>query len=123
MKSFTNIFIWGIFLTSVACDVKETIPKPKNLIPEETYVNIMLELHILDSWVFTSTDSTFSDSITTKLFDFYNIDKQQFISSHTYYQSQIDGQISRIDSALKLLRSEQILHDPSLENQTGPRVE
>ena len=116
MKAFSFIVILGFFLAFTTCDDKEIIPKPKNLLSEETYINLLLELQILDSWVFTSTDSTFSDSLTNELFDFYNIDKDLFISSHTYYQSQLNGQIGRIDSALNILKTEQNLHNPNYDD-------
>ncbi|GAB5409409.1 MAG: hypothetical protein BalsKO_17740 [Balneolaceae bacterium] len=105
-RSLTFLFIIFILFAS-ACDKSEVIPKPEFLIPEDTYVKLMVELQLFDALVYTSEDSSYTDSLKEVLFNHYMISEEQFKESNTYYQSKPDEHIARIDSALKAIKTEQ----------------
>lgn len=108
---FVSVLIFSLF----GCGDKEAVPKPDNLIDEETYVKLMVELQLLDAWIFTSEEISDPDSIKLELFKYYNTTEESFGLSNAYYQSKPEEHVARIDSALKLLEKEQQLNQSSRE--------
>ncbi len=94
-------------ISGLGCGEKEVVPKPKNLIPEDTYISLVVEIQLLDALSYTSEDSTFVDSIQKELFKHYEFSEDDFRESNAYYQSKIEDHIVRIDSALKAIEREQ----------------
>lgn len=108
------VFLVGIlFLITSGCEQEKTVPKPEDLLSEETYISFITELQLLDALVYTSEDSTYTDSLEKELFKHYNITEKQFLESNAYYQSNVEEQISRIDSVLKTIEKEQEKLDQS----------
>lgn len=80
---------------------------PPDLIKEDTYINLMVEMQlvkILQESV--PPDSNVTDSLIPKVFEKYNVTKEQFKRSHNYYQQQISAQQRRIDEAIERLRKD-----------------
>lgn len=106
MSRIAIILICLVFGVLLACEEKEVIPKPESLLPEDTYISIIVELQLLDALTFTNADSSFTDSIRVELFKYYEISEAQFIESNSYYQSNVGTHIARIDSAIKAIKAE-----------------
>lgn len=110
-----------LFFCFTGCREEGIVPKPKNLIDEETYITLMVELQLLDAWVFTSEEISNPDSMKQELFGYYNTTQELFEKSNAYYQSKPEEHVSRIDSALKILEKEQQLNQSSREVSPSDR--
>lgn len=109
---FVSVFLFSLF----GCGDEEIVPEPDNLIDEETYVKLIVELQLLDAWVFTSEEISNPDSIKLELFKYYNTTEELFDLSNTFYQSKPEGHVARIDSAKKILEDElRLNHSPLKE--------
>ncbi len=118
MQKWLPVLFNFLLILFAGCDEKELVPKPENLIPEETYVKVITELQLLDSWVYTNEQVTNPDSIMLQMFAFYEISEEQFEQSHTYYQSKPENHNARIDSALSILEKEQERLNQSSEGES-----
>ncbi|RNC85913.1 MAG: DUF4296 domain-containing protein [Balneola sp.] len=96
-----------LFAVALACVEQEQVPLPDDLIEEGTYIQLLVELQLLDAIAFTSSDSLDLDTLMSELFLYYNIEEEQFLNSHKYYQSRSDEHIARLDSALNIIKKEQ----------------
>tara|TARA_R110000868_G_scaffold37111_14_gene131636 strand:+ start:47958 stop:48317 length:360 start_codon:yes stop_codon:yes gene_type:complete len=113
MNRFSVLLIWVVLFFFGGCEEEELFIKPENLIPEETYIFLMVELQLMDALVYTSDDSTYTDSLYDALLEHYKISEDQFVASNKYYQHNVDNHIERIDSALKAIEREQKLLNQS----------
>lgn len=118
MQKWFQVLFFFLLIFFAGCNEKELVPKPENLIPEETYVKVITELQLLDSWVYTNEEVTNPDSIMLEIFAFYEISEEQFEQSHAYYQSQPENHNARIDSALSILEKEQERLNQSSEGES-----
>ena len=107
MQRSTLLLLGITCLTLTYCKENGVIPKPKHLVNEEVYLKILVELQLLDAWVYAVEDSE-PDSLKKVIFEYYNVIEEHFRRSHIYYQSNVDEHIIRIDSALKALEKEKI---------------
>lgn len=88
---------------------KEENPKPEKLIPEDTYINLLVELQLLESYrSSTPEDSTSIDSLKSIVFTKYDATQEQFVESHRYYQKQVKPQKERISKAIDRLREKMV---------------
>ncbi len=99
-------FIILLFL-GLGCGNQEQIPRPDDLIEEGIYIQLLVELQLLDAIAFTSSDSLNLDSLMNEVYIHYDIEEDRFLSSHKYYQSKPDEHAARLDSALNILKREQ----------------
>lgn len=111
-KFTSNIFsFWFEILLAAlifsACVGPEKIPKPKNLIPEEKYIDLMVEIQHIITYRNANPDSSDADSLKLVVFEKYDVTNEQYVASHHYYQRQVDQQIKRVDEALKKLKTEE----------------
>lgn len=94
------IFVITVLLS--ACNKKQLMPKPNNLIPYDKMVNVMAESYVIESMVYyLSPDSdkvTITRSLYSNLFNKYNISNDQFRTSIKYY-------LAEKSSADKILKS------------------
>lgn len=95
-----------VFVISYSCVGPEEIPKPKNLLPEDTYIDLLVEVQHVITYINAYPDSVNSDSLTLLVYDKYQVTEEEFLSSHEYYQKQVKEQVERIDEALLRLRTE-----------------
>lgn len=106
-KFVVLLFIWGVislpFITG--CDGSET--QPDNLIQENTYIDILVELQLIRTHHNAMPDSIDADSLKQLVYEKYQIDEEQFVSSHQFYQKQVKEQLNRTDEAIKRLENEQ----------------
>lgn len=98
----TLIAIFAITVLISACNKKQLMPKPNNLIPYDKMVNVMAESYVIESMVYyLSPDSdkvTITRSLYSNLFNKYNITNDQFRTSIKYY-------LAEKSSADKILKS------------------
>jgi len=101
MRRFFIVFML-LCVTLSGCNKKQLMPKPNNLIPYDNMVLIIADSYVIESMVYyLSPDSdkvTITKSLYYDLFDKYNITKEQFTSSISYY-------LAEKSSAEKLLKS------------------
>ncbi len=104
------IFLLASFLFS--CDSKNE--PPENLIGEDKYINLLIELQLLKTYQARSrADSALIDSLLNEVFNKYDVTSIQFKKSHRYYQSNIEKQSERIDLAIDRLRKDRIRESDS----------
>jgi len=101
------ICLFAALVLFLACKNDEVVPKPEILLSEENYINLIIELQLLDALVYTSENELNTDSLISEVYDLYNTNQEIFSTSHLYYQSKPDEQAVRIDSALKKIEREQ----------------
>lgn len=95
------IFLGGIIGCSTAPE------EPDNLIPEKKYVNLLVELQLVRSYgENTRVDSTTIDSLTSEVYEKYEISSEQFRKSHQFYQHFPKKQKNRVDRAIEKLKME-----------------
>lgn len=95
-------------LTVVAACTEDS-DKPEDLIPEDDYIDLIVELQLIN----TFSQSAFADSISVDslieiTFDRYGINREQFAASHNYYRDFPEEQKKRIDSAIERLRMDKV---------------
>lgn len=104
MRNAVLIFI--LWLVVMGCG-DET---PPDLIPEETYIHLMVELQLLQSYAtIEQPDSTTIDSLEGNIFRYYDVTEAQFEESHQFYQNNdVRAQRDRIGKAVEALRKDRI---------------
>ncbi len=99
-------------------------PRPENLIPEDDYIELLIELQLLESYQESNPEDSAkvnTDSLTQLIFDKYKVTRQQFVTSHEYYQREIKPQVDRIASAIDSLRKQMVedgLVDSNKQNRS-----
>jgi len=83
--------------------------KPANLIPENKYIDLLVELQLVRSFADNAqTDSVTVDSLTQAVYKRYNVTAQQFQKSHNYYQQFPKKQKQRVEKAIEELKMDQV---------------
>lgn len=80
--------------------------KPEDLIREPVYIDLLTEVFLIQSIAELRGIEEKKDSLYTVIFDQYNVTRDQFDRSHTYYQRQGEAQVARADSVRDMLRRE-----------------
>lgn len=104
---YFGLVIACVFLFSACKD--EFLSKPENLISENTYIDLLVELQLFDALIYTSDSLSYKDSLKTELYTYYNTTEEDFFLSHRYYQSRIAEHKVRLDSVLKLVDEQKLL--------------
>ncbi len=100
----------GIMLITIAisgCLGPEKIPEPDNLIPEDQYIDLMVEMQHIIIYRSAEPDSVDVDSLKAIVYDEYGVTDEQYQASHEYYQRHVKQQLERVDKAIKRLEDEQ----------------
>lgn len=98
----------GMFL---GCSEDVENQRPKNLIPEDTYIDLMIELQLLESYRTSIPKDSLKvniDSLKNVIYDKYKVEEQQFLASHQYYQRQVKPQADRISNAIDSLKQQMV---------------
>lgn len=96
----------SVFLIACEQNIEIDNPKPDDLLAEDVYLNVLMEIQMLDALVYTTDSLPDIDSLQSQIFKEYELDQERFQRSHVYYQQDVEGQIVRLDSALKMLEAE-----------------
>lgn len=107
-----KVFLFGILLSGIllgGCSYEET---PPDLIEEDTYIDLLVELQLLKSYRQSApVDSSEVDSLKQIIYQKYQVSEKQFQLSHRYYQEDPDKQEERVDAAIERLRMDQVQSD------------
>lgn len=104
-----RLFIVGLLLISFfGCKQETRIPEPENLLSEEKYMDVFLELELLRIYQNRGASSMKVDSLYDEILQKYEVTDSAFLNSHAYYQTQIDAQQVRIDSVVARIERELI---------------
>ncbi len=98
--------IFGLF-SFTGCAGPEDIPKPKDLISEQNYIDLLVEMQHITTWKNARPDSVNADSMKQLIYKKYHITEKQFFASHEYYQKDLSHQLDRVDEAIHQLQSEE----------------
>lgn len=102
---FPLIFL--LLISLVNCS--EDSQKPKELIAEDTYIDLLVELQLVRSYGESNyADSLTVDSLANKVFGRYGVSDTAFYQSHQYYQQFPEEQEVRIDEAIERLKMDQV---------------
>lgn len=95
---FSSFIVLSVLI--VAC-VEPTEPsKPKNLISEDQYIDLLVEMQHIKTWRDARPDSVNADSLKKAVFDKFDTTEDLFTESHSYYQRNTKQQIQRIEEAI-----------------------
>lgn len=126
IKSATYIQLFLLFIsisTSLGGCTEVQDIKPKNLIPEDIYIDLLVELQLLRSYSYTDP-ALDKDSAAVVIFKKYSVNAEEFFKSHDFYQTQIEKQIERVNLAIERIKREQTLktegESPSMYRDTLP---
>lgn len=98
-----------VFFLAGCSDVPQ---KPNNLIDEDTYTDLLIELQLIRSYgEHADTDSTTIDSLTTEVFQKYEVTRELFRESHQYYQQFPAEQKMRTEKAIEQLKMDNVEED------------
>lgn len=119
LRNVIALFVGCITLFN--CNSDYPIQKPENLMAEELYIDLFYELELLSVYQDRGAKGSVVDYLYEEIFKKYNSDKDIFLSSHKYFQSQIIEQQIRADSVIKKIERELIALDrlDSLTTQEG----
>lgn len=96
-----------LFLSALGCS--EDPSKPDQLIKEDKYIDLMVELQLVRSYGETnSLDSLTVDSLTDEVFQKYKTTDSAFVQSHNYYQQFPEKHQIRIEKAIERLKMDQV---------------
>lgn len=117
----TTAILLCIWLAAFGCSNNE----PSNLIGEDKYINLMVELQLLQSYQkYQQPDSTTVDSLREIIFQRYEVTENQFEQSHQYYQDHnIRNQRDRIGKAVEELRKDRIAGQDSVASRDSTNQE
>lgn len=83
--------------------------KPTQLVAEDKYIDLLVELQLLRSYGDSKeTDSLTIDSLTSVIFDQYNVSDEVFWTSHNYYQKFPAKQKKRVEEAIDRLKMDKV---------------
>ena len=84
----------------------ESDGKPDNLIPEDKYTELLLEVKIMENVIQMKNLEENRLSVLDSVFHHHDVTFEQFQKSHEYYQRQTEAQLQRIDKIRDKLREE-----------------
>lgn len=105
MKKTLAFLLLILFLFSCA---KEKIQKPANLIPEDTMVEILYDINLLQALRNTNYAVYSQKNINpeTYIYKKYNIDSLQLAESNQYYITDIDNYEKLLDKVISKINEE-----------------
>lgn len=116
-RNLTKGILFGLILAfSYSCVGPEEVPKPDNLLAEETYVDLLVEIQHVITYHNSYPDSVNADSLTALIYDKYQVKEEEFLISHQYYQTQVKKQIDRVDEAIRRIRAEEDLLNARIDS-------
>ena len=97
-----------IVMVLTGCSGQHKPEKPKDLIPEDTYIDLLVEMQNIESYRNAEPDSVNADSLKTAVLNRYSVSDSQFLATHKYYQMQPDRHLVQIDSVISRLDREEL---------------
>lgn len=104
-----RLFLLSVLFVSILASCSDDPQKPDNLVDEDTYTDLMVELQLIRSYGENAeTDSTTIDSLTTEVFQKYDVSADVFMKSHEYYEQFPEQQKARAEEAIERLKMDQV---------------
>ena len=120
MKKNRSHFILCLLFVGVLCACETEVQPPENLIAEDTYINLMVEFQLLESYRNSMPpDSVNTDSLKEVIFDEYDITESQFLESKEYYQQDYEQHVKRVENAIEQLRIDQVQEDSTASEDSA----
>lgn len=94
-------------LLLAGCGDKKPKP-PKDLIPEDQYINMLVDYEMVQSYEFMHGDSAHVQQLVDSVMHHYGATREQFMRSHAYYQKDVKAQKKRFNKAIEQLRKEMV---------------
>jgi len=101
------IFIGLILFTSC------TDSQPDNLLEEDVYESIFIELAIIDQLEATLLGEYTRRELRQMVYDHYGVTAEDFAETHAFYEQNIEKQLERVDRINERMRSERFDIDES----------
>ncbi|MDR8392179.1 DUF4296 domain-containing protein [Aliifodinibius sp. S!AR15-10] len=114
----TWLLLFPLVALLAGCIEKPKNPKPENLIPEDDYIDLLIELQLLKSYRASFPPDSAEpniDSLKALIYDKYHVNEEQFLRSHRYFQSQVEPQVERVTNAIDSLK-EQMVKDGLMDS-------
>ncbi|MDZ7682217.1 MAG: DUF4296 domain-containing protein [Fodinibius sp.] len=112
---------WLLFLLLCWVGCEENPQKPDQLIEEDKYVNLMVELQLVRSYAENAdTDSVTVDSLKQQVLQKYGVGLADFNASHQYYQKFPQEQKNRVEQAIERLKMDQVGQRPARFYKSPP---
>lgn len=105
LRALAPVLLFFLFFSG--CLGPEKTPRPENLISEQNYIDLLVEMQHIKTYKNVQPDSISADSLKELVYQKFGITDQQYSESHTYYQQNPDRQLERIDEAIRQLEHEQ----------------
>ena len=120
MKKYWSAFILCLFFLTVFNACKTQVQPPENLIDEDTYINLMIEFQLLESYRDSMPpDSVATDSLKEVVLEKYSVTEAQFLTSREYYRQDYEQHVKRIEKAIEELRIDQVQEDSTAANDSA----
>ncbi|MGM0588359.1 MAG: DUF4296 domain-containing protein [Bacteroidota bacterium] len=100
-------------LVSLGCE--QEAPPPKDIIAEDTYINLITEFQMAESFRNNYDAPEMAQRLIDSTLSFYGVSYEQFLRSHNYYQRDLQAQKKRYQKAID--RLDQLLDGVDKENQ------
>lgn len=109
MMKYSILLIGLLLISLISCS--DDSQKPENIIAEDKYINLLVELQLVRSYGESNyADSLTVDSLAEEVFERYEISDSVFYRSHQYYQQFPKEQINRIEKAIERLKMDQVVN-------------
>ncbi|HBX64983.1 MAG TPA: hypothetical protein DEG32_02035, partial [Balneolaceae bacterium] len=95
-KLLLTIGVLSTLLFFSNCMGTEKSPRPDNLIAEENYIDLLVEMQHITTYRNAMPDSVNADSLKSLIYDKFGITEEEYLTSHQYYQKQVDRQLIRV---------------------------
>lgn len=99
-STFWKIFLVALFLA--ACNGEAELI-PDDVIPEETYIKMLIELEMAHSFKVLPEDSVYVVRLLDGVFEHYGVTLDQFERSHEWYARDTHEQLRRYRRAIDKL--------------------
>ena len=100
-------FFLLLLITGFGCTEPDETPKPDNLIAEQNYIDLLIEMQHISTYRDAQPDSVNADSLKQLVYQKFGITEEQFLASHTFYQKQVERQLDRVHEAIRQLENEE----------------
>src|SRR5690625_1662343 len=101
MKRYFFLTLIAVF-TFAACSTST----PEQLLDEETYINLFIELAVLDQYDPQLPAQKQKEQLPERILESYGVTFNGFRDSHDYYEKSLHDQTRRTERATQLLRAE-----------------
>jgi hypothetical protein len=85
----------------------DKVPEPENLISEQNYIDLLIEMQHISTYRNAQPDSVNADSLKALVYNKFGITEEQFLNSHSYYQKQVERQLMRVQEVIRQLENEE----------------